>query len=121
LARLEGIVEGHDKVSKGTGLEFWFSLPEIPVAHPSPHKIVVVMIVVVFTMLLLVNTLLAPVIQHWPVAPRLFVGVMLQVPLMTYVVMPQVTRLLKSGLYRLSFFEGCSAPRNPATALVTHP
>ena len=63
LARLEGITEGEDLVEKGTGLEFWFSLPELPAAHPSPHKMALVL-------------------------------------LMTYLVMPRVTRLLKSWLYR---------------------
>ena len=99
LDRLEGIVEGEDQVRKATGLEFWFSLPELPAAHPSPHKMALVLIVVVFTLLMLINAVLAPLTGDWPAVLRLFVAVCLQVSLMTYLVMPRVTLLLKSWLY----------------------
>jgi antibiotic biosynthesis monooxygenase (ABM) superfamily enzyme len=99
LHRLEGIVEGEDTVRRGTGLEFWFSLPELPSAHPSPHKMALVLVVVVFTLLLVINTVLAPLTGDWPAVARLFVTVVVQVALMTYLVMPRVTLLLKSWLY----------------------
>ncbi len=99
LARLHGIVEGEDEVRKGTGLEFWFSLPELPAAHPSPHKMALVLVVVVFTLVMAINLALAPVASDWPVALRIFVTVLSQVLLMTYVVMPRVTQLLKAWLY----------------------
>ena len=99
LQRLAGMVEGEDNVRKGTGLEFWFSLPELPAAHPSPHKMALVLLVVVFVLVLLINAALAPFSQDWPTPARVFVGVALQVGLMTYLVMPRVTQLLKSWLY----------------------
>ena len=99
LNRLEGIVEGEDTVRRGTGLEFWFSLPELPVAHPSPHKMALVLVVVVFTLLLVINAVLAPLTGAWPAVARMFVTGMVQVALMTYLVMPRVTLLLKSWLY----------------------
>lgn len=99
LSRLEGIVEGEDTVRSATGLEFWFSLPELPAAHPSPHKMALVLVAVVYTLLLLLNALLAPLTGDWPATVRLLVTVVLQVALMTYLVMPRVTLLLKSWLY----------------------
>ena len=99
LSRLEGITEGEETVEKGTGLEFWFSLPELPTAHPSPHKMALVLLLVVFCLVLILNTLLGPLTAEWATVPRVFLGVLLQVLLMTYVVMPRVTRLLKSWLY----------------------
>ena len=99
LAKLEGIVEGEAKIRKGTGLEFWFSLPELPDSHPSPHKMAVVLLGVVFSLVLLLNFLLSPLIGDWPLLARVFVAVFCQVMLMTYVVMPRVTRLLKSWLF----------------------
>ena len=99
LQRLEGIVEGEEAVQKGTGLEFWFSLPERPVSHPSPHKMALILLVVVYSIVLLLNSLLSPINQGWPFPVKAFAGVLLQVILMTYVVMPRVTRLLKSWLY----------------------
>ena len=99
LARLEGVTEGRDEVNKATGLEFWFSLPELPSTHPSPHKMALVLLVVVFILVFAINLLLAPLIADWPMALRVFIGVFLQVMLMTYVVMPRVTLLLKGWLY----------------------
>lgn len=99
LAGLAGITEGEDAVEKATGLEFWFSLPELPAAHPSPHKMALVLLVVVFVLVLAINFLLGPLLSGWPMAVRVFIGVFLQVMLMTYFVMPRVTRLLKPWLY----------------------
>ncbi len=99
LDKLKGLVEGEDEVRKGTGLEFWFSLPDLPAAHPSPHKMAIVLLVVVFTLVLIINELLAPFNSHWPYAARVFLTIFCQVMLMTYVVMPRVTKLLKPWLF----------------------
>ncbi len=99
LAKLEGIIEGEERVHKGTGLEFWFSLPELPTSQPSPHKMALVLLFVVFTLVLLLNFFLSPLIGDWPLWARVFISVFCQVMLMTYVVMPRVTRLLKSWLF----------------------
>lgn len=100
LDKLEDIIEGDAQIMKGTGLEFWFDLPELPVVRPSPHKMALVLFCIVYAMLLVINTLLAPFTSGWTVELRLLAGVMVQVPLMTYVVMPRVTRLLKSWLFK---------------------
>lgn len=99
LDRLEGLVEGETAVEKGTGLEFWFSLPELPVAHPSPHKMALVLLVVVYVLVLALNYLLNPMTVDWPGPARILLVALLQVLLMTYVVMPRVTRLLKGWLF----------------------
>ncbi|MFC1578789.1 antibiotic biosynthesis monooxygenase [Pseudomonadota bacterium] len=99
LEQLNGIVEGPDTVRKDSGMEFWFSLPELPVAHPSPHKMALVLFVVVYILIVLINTALAPFVTDWPYLGRVFLAVFLQVILMTYLVMPRVTRLLKNWLY----------------------
>jgi hypothetical protein len=99
LEQLDGIVEGPDAVRRDKGMEFWFNLPELPAAHPSPHKMALVLFVVVYTLIVLINTALAPLMADWPYLARLLLTVFLQVMLMTYLVMPKVTRLLKSWLY----------------------
>lgn len=99
LAKLDDIIEGKAQVNKGTGLEFWFSLPELPNSYPSPHKMAVVLLFVVFTLVLLLNFFLSPLIGDWPALARVAILVFCQVILMTYVVMPRVTRLLKSWLF----------------------
>ena len=100
LLKLDGIVEGEGTMRKGTGLEFWFSLPELPAAHPSPHKMALVLTVVVFCLVFCLNIVLAPLAQHLPSVAATLLGVICQVLLMTYIVMPRVTRALKGWLYR---------------------
>lgn len=99
LHRLEGIIEGEPQERKGTGLEFWFSLPELPVAHPSPHKMVLVLTVVVYAVILVINGTLVPLMADWPYPLRALLIVFLQVALLTYFVMPRVSRWLKRWLY----------------------
>lgn len=101
LDRLEQMVEGEQVMRRGTGLEFWFDLPELPVQkHPSPHKMALVLITVVFHLVLMFNLLLAPWLAGMSLWQRVLVIVVLQVLLMTYVVMPRVTRLLQPWLYK---------------------
>ena len=60
----------------------------------------IVLIVVVFVLVLAISYLLGPYMQLLPLPVRVFLLVVFQVLLMTYVVMPRVTRLLKSWLYK---------------------
>jgi len=99
LERLVGIVEGDVEVREGTGLEFWFSLPELPAVNPSPHKMALVLLVVVFVLVTVVRYLLSLFASEWPMLAQSFAVVFCQVVLMTYVVMPRVTQLLRRWLY----------------------
>jgi hypothetical protein len=99
LERLDGIVEGEAEVRQGTGLEFWFSLPELPVARPSPHKMAFVLLIVVFVLVSTIRSVLSIYAAEWPMLGQVFVSVSCQVMLMTYVIMPRVTRLLQGWLY----------------------
>lgn len=83
-----------------TGLEFWFDPPPGTRApQPSPHRMALVLVAVVFALVLLINLLLGPAMAGWPLALRLFATVALQVGLMTYVVMPRLTRALARFIY----------------------
>ena len=100
IAKLEGLVEGEADYKKVTGLEFWFDLPELPVAaKASPHKMALTLIVVVFCLVYALQLSVGPLIEAWPLWARVLLGVVVQVILMTYLVMPKVTRLLKNWLY----------------------
>ena len=100
IEALDELVEGEAQVKAATGLEFWFDLPEVPAtAKPSPHKMALTLVVVVYVLLSVVRWALSPLTVYLPDPLALFVVVALQVALLTYVVMPQVTRLLKSWLY----------------------
>ena len=57
------------------------------------------LIAVVFVLVLALNIALAPLIGNWPLALRLLITVILQVGLMTYVIMPRLTRALARWIY----------------------
>ncbi|MGB0695328.1 MAG: antibiotic biosynthesis monooxygenase [Rhodospirillaceae bacterium] len=101
LQRLEDIVEGPPEVKRVTGLEGWFDLPEVPAhAKPSPHRMALVLIAVVFVVMLGLNATLIPAIADWPPPLRLLLIATIQVLLMTYVVMPWITRFLRGWLFK---------------------
>ncbi len=85
---------------KTTGLEIWFEAPKgTVVAQPSPHRMALVLVTVVFLLVLGLNVALAPLIGDWPLVLRLLVTVVLQVLLMTYLIMPRVTRALARWIF----------------------
>ena len=83
-----------------TGLEFWFDPPpDTKVPQPSPHRMALVLIAVVFSLVMLLNLVLGPVMSGWPLPLRVLVTVGLQVGLMTYVIMPALTPRIARFIY----------------------
>jgi hypothetical protein len=83
-----------------TGLEGWFTLPTQPAAPPPPRtKMALVTWVTIFPLITLVVIASAPLIGGLPLVARLAVTTGVTVSLMTWVVMPRVTRLLGRWLY----------------------
>ena len=115
LEKSKDLVEGEDKVQKLTGLEFWFTPSSAhqtqhevndneargqPVNLPPRYKMAIVTTGIVFVLL---NTLI-PQIEELtvplPLVLSSLLGVIIMVFLMTYLIMPSVTRLLKPWLYK---------------------
>jgi len=97
------VLEGDAQISRMTGLEVWFTAPgAAALAQPSRHKMAIVLIVVVFAMLTTLTPLFAWAFGGLHPKVRLLIVVATQVSLMTYVVMPTVTRLLSRWLYAKS-------------------
>jgi len=115
LEKSKDVVEGEDKMQKVTGLEFWFT-PRSPhraeheandnevsfptVNLPQRYKMVMVTVGILFVLL---HTLIPPIRQLTETLPLLLsdlLGVIITVLLMTYLIMPSVTRLLKRWLYK---------------------
>jgi antibiotic biosynthesis monooxygenase (ABM) superfamily enzyme len=103
------LAESDYDVQKMTGLEFWFtpyfndeSSPMIPLQPPPRYKMVIVTIPVISILLLT----LVPQIQFLtemlsiPFPIRLVIALTITVLLMTYVIMPLLTKLLKSWLFK---------------------
>ena len=100
LARAEPHVAGPMRTQVLTGLEGWFTLPTEPGAPPPPpYKMAVVTWVTIFPLITLVVVATAPLVGSLPLVLRLAVTTAVTVPLMTWVVMPRVTRLLHRWLY----------------------
>ena len=103
------LVEADPDVQKLTGLEFWFtpyfkdeSSPMIPLNPPPRYKMVIVTIPVISIMLMTlvpqIHILTEMLSVPFPV--RLVIALTITVLLMTYVIMPLLTKLLKFWLFK---------------------
>ena len=109
IERGEDLIEGKTKMEKQIGLEFWFtpsssSGSTVLEQQPPRYKMAIVVIGIIFV---LVSTLLPQVRQATaglPVLLSTLVGVAIMVLLMTYVIMPSVTRLLRPWLLKKRLF-----------------
>jgi uncharacterized protein len=100
LARAEPHVAGPMRTQVLTGLESWFTLPSQPgLPPPPPYKMAIVTWVTIFPLITLVVVATAPLLGNLPLVARLAVTTGVTVPLMTWVVMPRMTRLLHRWLY----------------------
>jgi antibiotic biosynthesis monooxygenase (ABM) superfamily enzyme len=100
LAEVVDLVEADARWDRLTGLELWFTPPPGTIApQPSRFRMALVMIVVVYGLVLSLGTLVAQVMSGAPMPLRLLVTITLEVFLMTYVLMPRLTRVLARWIY----------------------
>ena len=100
LERAEPHVIGPMQTSFVTGLESWFTLPGSPgTPPPPPYKMALLTWITIFPLITGVIVALGPLIKDLPLVPRLGITTAITVPLMTWVVMPRVTRFLRRWLY----------------------
>lgn len=104
LAQVQSLVEGDAVWERLTGLEFWFSAPPgTVVPQPSRPRMAVVMIVVVFSLVLVIGALVNAAFASLPFATpyplRLLVTITIEVVLMTWWLMPWITRRLAPWIY----------------------
>jgi antibiotic biosynthesis monooxygenase (ABM) superfamily enzyme len=100
LEQAEPHVIGPMRTSMLTGLESWFTLPARPGATPPPpYKMALLTWITLFPLITLVVLALDPVLTRLELVPRLAITTAVTVPLMTWVVMPRVTRALRGWLY----------------------
>ncbi len=99
LAKVERMTEGAPRVRQITGLEYWFTLPNAPVFTPPRYKMAIVTIAAIYPLSLFLNPLIASIIPGAPIPLRGLVLTTVLVVLMTYCVMPAVTRMFKPWLF----------------------
>jgi uncharacterized protein len=100
LERAEPHVVGPMRMQVLTGLETWFTLPDRPgIPPPPPYKMALLTWVTIFPLITIVVIVLEPLLERLALVPRLAVTTAVTVPIMTWLVMPRVTRLLRGWLY----------------------
>jgi antibiotic biosynthesis monooxygenase (ABM) superfamily enzyme len=100
LERAEPHAIGPMRTQFVTGLETWFTLPGRPdTPPPPPYKMALLTWITIFPLITLVVVVLEPVLKELALVPRLALTTAVTVPIMTWVVMPRVTRLLRGWLY----------------------
>jgi len=86
-------------VQRVSGLETWFSLPGRTAPAPPKWKMAAVTILAIIPLVLLMNVLVLPLLEGWPLLARTLVFSGTLTGLMTWVVMPRFTRLFRRFLY----------------------
>lgn len=81
-----------------TGLEVWFT-PPVGSVQPPRWKMVVVTLMAVYPLISLVQVSLVPLLSEWPFLLRTLATSALFVCLMTYTIMPLISRLFSRWLY----------------------
>lgn len=100
LAEVVDHVEADAVWQRLTGLEFWFTPPPgTVVPQPSRWRMALVMIAVVYGLVLSIGQLVGLALAGAPAAVRLLLTITLEVFLMTYVLMPRLTRWLARWIY----------------------
>jgi antibiotic biosynthesis monooxygenase (ABM) superfamily enzyme len=100
LAQVVDLVEADATWRQLTGLELWFTPPAgTAVPQPSRARMALVMIAVVYGLVLSIGQLVALTFSSAPPRLRLLVTITLEVLLMTYVLMPRLTRWLARWIY----------------------
>ena len=101
LARVEELLETDRGLQQLTGLETWFKLPgsTVPTMKPPPRwKMWLVSLVAVYPLVFAFQALLVPRMAGLPLPLRALVFPLVLLTLMTFVVMPVVTRVLHRWL-----------------------
>ena len=100
LARISDITVGEIASKQIAGLEFWFRAPGIPPgAAPARYKMAIVTMIGIYPLSLALTTLLGRWLAPFPIYARGLVITVAMVGLMTYPVMPLLTRWFRRWLF----------------------
>ena len=102
LKKSEEMTVGKMHVQEALGLTPWFVLPDasLPLVAPPRYKMAVLTILGLYPTMLVVSTLVSALLQEWPRPVLSLVNMLILVPLLTYYIMPLITRVFRSWLYQ---------------------
>lgn len=98
VAKADEITEGPAHVRELRGLEAWLEGGS-PTAPPR-WKMAILTWIALYPLLLGVVVALSPVVSDWPISLQLLVTTVILVPLMSYVLVPAMTRVARPWLHR---------------------
>lgn len=100
FAQAEALTDRPPNVQVLTGLETWFTLPGKAALVPPPrYKMTLVTWLAVFPLITMLSTLVQQPLSPLPLVFRVMTITAIAVPTMTYLLMPQMTRLFAWWLY----------------------
>lgn len=99
LERADDLIEEETGVQRVSGLETWFAMPGRTAPAPPRWKMFLVTLAAIVPLVLLMNVAVLPAISGWPLVARTLVFSATLTGLMTWVVMPRMTRLFRRFLY----------------------
>lgn len=99
LARAETLLVGAQKAEKVSGLEGWFTLPDVTAPPPPRYKMALVSYLAITPLVYVSALVLNPPLEFLPPFVRTMTTTAIITVLMTWLVMPNVTRLFKRWLY----------------------
>jgi uncharacterized protein len=102
LTQAEPLVESEPHVQQISGLEAWFSIPGQPLKTPPRYKTALLTWAAVYTLINLLSIFLSPLLRSLPPLIISLITSGIMVGLLTYVIMPRVTRLFSFWLYAKS-------------------
>jgi uncharacterized protein len=91
---------GRQQIQKITGLETWFTIPGVTMIKPPPRwKMVIATMIGIYPIGLVYQASLVPYFRDIPLLLRPVALSLILTPLLTYVIMPNLTKLLRQWLY----------------------
>ena len=99
-AEAESVSVGGLNVQQAAGLEGWFQMPGQPLVVPPPrYKMAIITWLAIFPLLVAANLIATPLLPHVSPLVRLLPVSLVLIALMTWVVMPRMTRWFRFWLY----------------------
>jgi antibiotic biosynthesis monooxygenase (ABM) superfamily enzyme len=101
LDQVNEVTEDNSDIKKLTGFETWFKVSgQSPLKSPPRWKMWFVTLLGAYPLVVLMQAFIIPHIENWPILIRSALFPLILLSLMMYVVMPQITKIMKSWLYK---------------------
>lgn len=100
LEQIEDLLQEESKISTSLGIVSWLSLPGKPkVKAPKKYKITLVSWLALYPTVTLIFLLFGDILSEMPLLARTFIVTAIVMPVMSYVLMPRVTKWFSFWLF----------------------